>query len=174
MKAVILKKRVVLAITAVIALSCSLVQAQEVQVYLVRHAEKNLEQKDDPHLSDQGQKRAQQWVSVFEHSNMAAVYSTDTRRTRDTAQPLAASNDVDITLYKVGSLEADALLAKYPNQTVFVVGHSNTIPLLANKLSGKQLFEELDESEYDDLFRVTIASDSAYSSAERLTIPLAK
>ena len=154
--------------------SSSLVHAQEVHVYLVRHAEKDKLSKDDPALTERGQARSMQWVSVFEHTPIAAVYSTDTRRTRDTAEPLAHANQLDVTLYEVGSLNAESLLQMYPDKTVFVVGHSNTTPLLANKLSGKQLFSELDESEYGDLFRVTVSSDPLHSSAERLTIPLAK
>jgi len=36
------------------------------------------------------------------------------------------------------------------------MGHSNTIPQLVNTALGKHTFDQLDESEYDNIFEVKI------------------
>jgi len=48
--------------------------------YLVRHAEKELDG-DDPALSDAGYARADALAGVLRDVTLAAIYSTDTRRT---------------------------------------------------------------------------------------------
>jgi hypothetical protein len=58
--------------------------------YLIRHAEKDRSTKDkDPELTDVGLKRAENWAKVFKNIPFDKVYSTDYRRTQQTAFPTA-------------------------------------------------------------------------------------
>jgi phosphohistidine phosphatase SixA len=146
--------------------------ANETVIYLVRHAEKDVSQKQDPPLTTSGQQRAQRWATVFQHVPVSAVYSTDTRRTRDTAAPLAKAKNLAIKLYEPGSLDAEQMLELHGGSTVFIVGHSNTVPGMVNKFAGEMLFQDLDESEYNDLFRVSLPADRGPVQVERLQLPL--
>ena len=98
----------------------SIAVADDTVVYLVRHAEKDLTTKTDPALTERGQERAERWAEVFKHVSVTAVYSTDTRRTRDTAVPLAQSKNVKVELYEVGELDASLLQTRHPNEVVFI------------------------------------------------------
>jgi hypothetical protein len=66
-------------------------------VYLLRHAERPGGQ--DPDLTPEGQQRAQELVRVLKNVPVAAVYSTDTNRTRQTAQPLATDHGLTLQFY---------------------------------------------------------------------------
>ena len=68
--------------------------------YFIRHAEKNRSDKyvKDPSLVIDGILRAAKWSIVFDNIKFDAIYSTDYYRTRETAQPTAEKNKIDITL----------------------------------------------------------------------------
>ena len=42
---------------------------------------------------------------------------------------------------------------------MLIVGHSNTIPQLVNKLIGEEKFEDMDDSDNSTLFKVTISGN---------------
>jgi predicted enzyme related to lactoylglutathione lyase/broad specificity phosphatase PhoE len=125
-------------------------------VYLVRHAEKKTNSGKDPALTDQGEFRANFLANMFDKVQIDAVYSTDTIRTRDTAEPTAKSQGREVRIYDARNVDYAGFLENNHGTTVLVVGHSNTIPGFVNGLLGKQKYTELDESEYDNLFVVDI------------------
>jgi broad specificity phosphatase PhoE len=132
-------------------------------VLLVRHAEKATEGGDDPALTPAGQQRAEALVQVAQNAGVSAIYATRFRRTRETAQPLAARLGIPITVGEVirGGNQAQAaeqareLLSKHRGQVVLVVGHSNTLPLLAEALTGMPI-QPIPDSEYDRLMVVVV------------------
>ena len=67
-------------------------------VFLVRHAEKqkNIE---DPGLTPCGEQRAQWLAEFFSQSTLDRVYSSNYRRTRDTAQPTTQRLGIPLTSY---------------------------------------------------------------------------
>jgi 2,3-bisphosphoglycerate-dependent phosphoglycerate mutase len=122
-------------------------------IYAVRHAEKAAG--DDPLLTDAGTARVAQLVDVLRDVPLRAVYSTDTRRTRGTAQPVAQSHSLEVTLYEPEG--ANQLLVSQEQRgglrnAVLVVGHSNTIPELLRELGADFATKEL--GGHDDLFVV--------------------
>ncbi len=134
--------------------------AQDKIIVLVRHAEKAAAQSDmsaDPELSAEGKLRAQRLVKKVGKYRPKEIYSTDFKRTRDTVAPLAAKRNVQIQVYdprKAAEL-ADKIM-RSPSKRILVSGHSNTVPSLANLLGKKELFKNLDESEYTVMWVIRI------------------
>src|SRR3546814_8741144 len=66
---------------------------------VVRHAEKVDDGSRDPSLTDAGRARAHALAGLLRSRDVVAVYATDFRRTRDTAEPTAAVHDLSIISY---------------------------------------------------------------------------
>lgn len=128
---------------------------------IVRHAEKVLDGSADPALTAAGQLRARAIAEWLADSDVVAVYSTDTRRTRATAEPTARSHGLPVVLYDSGQ-PPDAFTARlrhaHPAGTVLVVGHSNTAPAIAAALCGCEV-KPMTEEEYDRRMTVHIEGD---------------
>ena len=58
---------------------------------LVRHADKAAQPADDPPLTAAGAKRAQDLAAALRNAGVTAIITTQLRRTRETAQPLATA-----------------------------------------------------------------------------------
>lgn len=150
---------------AVLLLSTQAIIAQKqeiTKIFLVRHAEKVKDGGADPELTYTGKQRAEQLNKMLAKVDISAIYSTNYKRTRNTAQPLAAAKQLHIELYNPMDSRKfiDGILEKHYGKTVFVVGHSNTIPLLLNTLLGEEKYEMLDDDEYSNLFMVSIIQGS--------------
>jgi len=139
--------------------------AQKKTIILVRHAEK-VDASQDPDLSDAGKQRADRLAKVIGKYKPGAIYSTDFKRTRDTAAPLASRRKLQIQIYdpKKPNELVDAIM-KSKTKRFLVVGHSNTIPGLANLLGKKEVFKNLDDSEYGAIYIVRI-KDGAVRKTE--------
>lgn len=128
-------------------------------IYLVRHAEKDLSSTvPDPPLSAAGLVRAQDLRSKLAGKHPAALFTTNTLRTRATLGPLAQATGLTPLVYN--SLQPDdfaiQLYKEYAGRTVVVVGHSNTLlPLLA-ALGVKAPMQEIKEDEFKYLFKVEL------------------
>ncbi len=138
----------------------SFAQAQDKLIILVRHAEKaELENTDnpDPELSDAGKRRAERLKEVIGRYRPGAVYSTDYRRTRDTATPIAQRRKKTVQIYDARQPKQviDEIM-KSETKRFIVVGHSNTVPGLANLLTGKEVFRNLEESEYSVIWLIRL------------------
>ncbi|WP_116105430.1 SixA phosphatase family protein [Lewinella sp. IMCC34191] len=125
-------------------------------ILLVRHAEKDYG--DDPDLIPAGQERAALLAEMLSKTELAAVYSTDTKRTRQTASPSAEKHGLKVNIYDAADLKviADRLSRKHRGQTVLVVGHSNTTPALANYLTKSEAHPRFSELDYGNLLVVTL------------------
>ncbi|MDT0552187.1 SixA phosphatase family protein [Urechidicola vernalis] len=160
-----------LLLTLIVVFSLNAINAQEnstdetTTYYLVRHAEKDLSDKTnrDPALTEIGHARAKNLVKVLQEVKFDAVYSTDYKRTRDTAKPLAEANNLDLQLYNPRNIDYQGFQEKTKGQTVLIVGHSNTTPYFSNGLLGKEAYENLDESIYNNLYIVTVTNGVATS-----------
>ncbi|PYS98679.1 MAG: hypothetical protein DMF63_14920 [Acidobacteria bacterium] len=130
--------------------------AQKKTIILVRHAEK-VDASQDPGLSVEGKARAETLAKIVKRYKPGAIYSTDFKRTRDTVAPMASRRKLQIQIYdpkKPGEL-VDTIM-KGKTKRFLIAGHSNTIPGLANLLGKKELFKNLDDSEYGAIYIVRI------------------
>ncbi|HJU53491.1 MAG TPA: phosphoglycerate mutase family protein [Pyrinomonadaceae bacterium] len=131
-------------------------------VLLVRHAEKASDAEDSP-LTEAGTQRSQALVRVADAAGVSAIYTTQFKRNRDTAQPLSERLKIAVTESPIKDIQnpgdyaktlAREITEKHAGQTVLVVGHSNTIPLMLEALTGQPA--PADHAEYSDLFIVTV------------------
>jgi broad specificity phosphatase PhoE len=145
-----------------------------VVVYIVRHAEKEpvpenaseAERKDAP-LSVAGQMRALGLAEDVPVQEIEAVYVTDTKRCRDTASTVLALNGVKPIIYPPKDVTGLAdRIRRRRGQSVLVVGHSNTIPLLIAEL-GVETMVTIADSQYGDLWVVTLTGNEATLEVRR-------
>ena len=138
------------------------ISAQIKTIILVRHAEKADATSQDPDLSAEGKQRAERLVKVAGKYKPGAFYSTNYKRTRDTITPLAAKRKKQVEIYDARNPNAlvNAIMkSKYKRH--IVSGHSNTIPALANLIAKKDVFKNLDESEYGVFWVIRIKDGKA-------------
>lgn len=130
---------------------------------LVRHAEKATDDPRDPVLTPEGMVRAQRLADSLRDTGLSAVYATGYRRTQQTAAPTAQGHGLEVTTYdaKQPASEFAALLRqRHTDDSVLVVGHSNTVPDIASALCDCPV-EAMPETEYDRTITVRIAADGS-------------
>lgn len=139
------------------------IQAQESDVttyYFIRHAEK--ERTDvtnkNPNLTEKGQLRAKNWSTVFENVDFDLIYSTNYKRTVQTATPTAKSKNLEIQFYNPKELYNQDFRSKTKEKTVLIVGHSNTTPQFVNNVLGIEKYAEIDDANNSNLYIVTITN----------------
>ena len=129
-------------------------------IYLIRHSEKDLfsENQSDPPLTKCGIKRTDYLRSFFEDIDIEGVYSTNYIRTKNSAMPIASLKKTRIQYYESDypKVFSESLLESKQNS--LVVGHSNTIPILAGLLSGEDL-DPINEKTYNRIYKIVISKD---------------
>jgi phosphohistidine phosphatase SixA len=136
-------------------------------VYLVRHAEKASGGKDgdkDPGLTEAGRARALALARTLGDAGIGAIHSTDFKRTRQTAAPLAERLGIAVRTYDWDELQALSAAMRAAGGRHLVVGHSDTTPELVGLLGGEPGPAIDEPSEYDRLYIVTIGPDGAVAS----------
>lgn len=133
-------------------------------IYVVRHAEKEtgidmatMKPSTDPPLSAEGDLRALKLKEILAGKNIKHIFSTNTTRTISTARPLKELYlGMPIQLYSSKADSMDAFIAKIKSikkGNILIVGHSNTIDDIANKLAAATVVPgDLKDNEYDNLF----------------------
>lgn len=153
-----MKRALWLAAAAVLTITAT-ASAQNA-VFVVRHAERadaganaSPMMASDPDLSEIGKARATSLVTTLRDAGITAIYSTEYKRTQQTAEPLATALGIAVTT--VPARDVPALIEKLKAGTgnALVVGHSNTVgPVIA--ALGVTEPVELTDSDYDNLFIV--------------------
>src|SRR5450755_1104334 len=148
------------ALLGVIAVALAVVAYRSVTtttVVLVRHAEKALSTIDDPPLAPEGEQRSERLAQMFGEREGAgrldAIYVTNTRRTQQTAAPLAARLHLTPVVVSASDITATAarLLRDHRGGAVLFIGHSNTLPQLVHELSGKQI-EPIPDDDFGEIY----------------------
>jgi phosphohistidine phosphatase SixA len=143
--------------------------AAEPTVFVVRHAEKAKGgDEKDPDLSDAGRARAESIARVLKDAGITAIYATEFKRTQQTAEPLARSAEIAVTI--VPAKETATLVAqvKATDGAALVVGHSNTVPQILQAL-GATTAVTIGDEDYDNLF---VLAAGAPTKLIRLHLPV--
>ena len=150
--------RLIILLLSVVLFSCSNT------IYVVRHAEKasgidmaSMKPSTDPPLTIEGEERALALKQILGSKNVKYIFSTNTLRTTSTAKPLKELYlGVPIQIYSSRPDSMNAFIQRIKaikKGDVLIVGHSNTIDDIANKIAGSTVVPgDLNESIYDNLF----------------------
>ena len=130
-------------------------------IYLIRHSEKDLlsENQLDPALTTCGIERSEHLASFFQDINIKNVFSTNYLRAIKTATPIAFSKKISIQYYDSHNLKLFSEQLLNSKQNSLVVGHSNTTPILAGLLTGKDI-KPFNENIYNRVYKVIISQNS--------------
>jgi broad specificity phosphatase PhoE len=137
-------------------------------VVVVRHAEKSADDPRDPSLTAAGEERARGLAAVLADAGVSAIYTTQYKRNRQTAAPIAEKLGIPVTQRPVDATNsvsyasdlAREILSRNSGKTVLVVGHSNTVPDIVKALSGRSI-PSISDPEYDHIFIVEIPASGA-------------
>lgn len=124
-------------------------------IFVVRHAEKAVNQGNNPALSSNGVEQAQRLKFLLVEKKITHIYSTDTRRTLQTAEPLANALGISIEKYDASNQSVFIENIKQMKTSVLIVGHSNTIHHLINAFAEEKVLDSpIDERIYGQLFEI--------------------
>jgi phosphohistidine phosphatase SixA len=152
--------KIILCLLIIIFSSCG-----SVKYYIVRHAEKEtasagttMSTPNDPPLSAAGRVRAIELREVLRGKGIRYIFSTNTIRTISTAQPfneLRGATHLEIYNTKDSLDQFIQKLKEIKKGNSLIVGHSNTVDDIVNKLCGEiKVPGDLPDSEYDNLYIV--------------------
>lgn len=154
-------------ITSIILCLSFLSNAQEISdketsgtFYFIRHAEKERSNPKDrnPHLTKNGQTRAENWAHFFKDIPLKAIYSSNYHRTIETATPTAAQKGLEVLTYDPSNLDPSPFLEKFPKDQVLIVGHSNTTPAFVNAFLNEVKYKDLDDADNGSIFVLQITN----------------
>jgi 2,3-bisphosphoglycerate-dependent phosphoglycerate mutase len=148
-----------IALVTLLLVAVLVVQAQSdiTTIILVRHAERAEDGSRNPDISEAGKVRAQALANLFSQTKIDVIYSTAFKRTQNTVAPLAGLKMLAVQDYDPTSpWWVDEMLVKHKGQTVFCVGHSNTVPAMINQLTGKEEYKNFADSDYGNVVIVSL------------------
>jgi broad specificity phosphatase PhoE len=129
-------------------------------VFVVRHAERAdaaaggaTMMAADPELSTEGAARAESLARLLTDAAITAIYTTEFKRTRQTAAPLARALKLEPVTIPSKDLPSLIERLKTAKGNVLVVGHSNTVPEILKALGVREPVT-VAEHEFDRLFIV--------------------
>lgn len=126
-------------------------------VVIVRHAEKAADGGNDPDLSSAGQARAEALAEMLKDSGIVAIFTSEFKRTAETAAPAAKSLRISATVVPAKDPAALAEKLHGLKGNALVVGHGNSIPDLVKAL-GIATPINIQENDYTELFVVTLGT----------------
>lgn len=149
--------------------------ASTTTVIIIRHAEKAALPVDDPLLSLAGEARAQGLVNFFGRApagfGIEAIIVSEFRRAQETVRPLANRLGVPVIVVPAADPERAVERARdeYRGGRVLIVGHSDTIPKIVERLSGRKV-PAMAEDEYGTIYVIAVPRFSR-ASVTRFDLP---
>lgn len=128
--------------------------AAQSSIFIVRHAEKAESTGNDQDLSEAGRARAEALAYILKDAKITGIYTTEFKRTQQTAAPLARALGLETIVHPAQATEFATKLRSAAGNAL-VVGHSNTIPELIKEL-GIDTPIKLTDHDYDNLFVVVL------------------
>ena len=159
-----MKKVILIVVTVLLVSAASEAVAQSKKtIILVRHAEKAVAAADDKtgdvELTSEGRERALRFAKAAKRFRPGQIFSTAYKRTRQTAEPIAKLRGKEIQTYDAAKHpELIDLILKSKTKRFVIVGHSNTVPFLANLLAKKDVFKQLPDTEYGVIYVIRMTN----------------
>lgn len=129
-------------------------------IFLVRHAERAdsgtmgaTTMATDPDLSDAGRARAEALAAMLKDAGIKAIYTTEYKRTQQTAAPLAKALGIQATVVPAREMKSLVEKLKAGTMNALVVGHSNTVGETIAALGVTEPVK-IGDADYDNLFIV--------------------
>ena len=149
---------------AILATLSAAAYAQQA-VILVRHAELEGAAMAEPKylpLSEAGEARARRLAAMLKDADVGAIYVTDFVRTSKTGEPLARELNKELTVLPKGDPRelVERLRKNHANQTVLLIGHTDTLPGLVKAL-GVPGDIKIESQDYGNVFVVIPAREGA-------------
>jgi phosphohistidine phosphatase SixA len=156
--ALLLTAPVALSAQGTMSMSADATASQPPLVIFVRHAEKAAAPADDPPLTEAGIARASALVDALGGAGVKAIITTEFKRTKDTAEPLAQKLGITPQVVAARGVAGPAHITAVANAirqhtsgTIVVVGHSNTVPAIIAALGGERM-RDICEADYSGLY----------------------
>ena len=171
------KSFVILFIFGILFTSCESTKrknlSETTKYFLIRHAEKDRTDaaERDPILTEIGFQRAKLWAHYFDSIPLNKIYSTNYARTLQTVEVLSKRLEESIILYEPETLLDSTFLYSTKGQHILICGHSNTTPMLVNKLIGHETYPEMDDSDNSSLYVVTIEGTRKKVEIRKVNLP---
>ncbi len=144
-------------------LSINLKAQKSVKIWIVRHAEKDMDNPTDkdPDLSEKGKMRAEALMKELKGKGIDSIFSTPYKRTKFTAFPLADRIGLAINTYDPAKPEllAERIRKNSDGKKILIVGHSNTILPLIKAFGGTTPVEEIKDEEYGYIFTLLVKAN---------------
>ena len=158
-------------IAIVLALLTPALAAAQQTVIFVRHAERAdggagaqpsppgmTAAPADPLLSAAGEARAAKLATMLADAGITAIYTTEFKRTLDTAKPLAAK--LGLKPQVVAANDTQALVtrvkAEQPKGVVLIISHSNRVPDAIKAFGGREV--KIADDDYSGIYILTPAT----------------
>src|SRR5437763_8741689 len=141
-------------IAAILLFTLSTATASPI-IFVVRQAEKAADG-NDPDLSAAGQQRAERLARILKDAEITAIFTTEFKRTRETAAPTAKGAKISPTVVPANDIPAMAEKLRPLKGNALVVAHGNTIPDLVKAL-GIEVPITIPENDYSELFVIIVA-----------------
>jgi broad specificity phosphatase PhoE len=142
---------ILLAASACASVPASAPAAAQPNYYVMRHLQKA--SGPDPALSEEGKLSADKLADLLANDHVAAIYVSTTRRAWETAAPLAARLGLTMKTYNPADTPALIAAVAAETATVLIVGHSNTVPEIVERLGGARP-ADLGETDYGDIWHI--------------------
>lgn len=107
----------------------------------------------DPDLTEEGMKYAVAVSHSFQRDPPDVIYVSSTRRAQQTAAPLAGRLKLSPKIYDPRDTPGLIAAVSAETGTVLIVGHSNTVPDIIEKLGGKRP-PDLSHGDFGDIWRI--------------------
>jgi probable phosphoglycerate mutase len=131
-------------------------------IYISRHMRKAAG--DDPSLSAAGAGEAVRLAELLKDRGIVAIFVTATKRSRETAQPLATATGAPVETYDPRDNAGLAKRAAAIPGSILIVGHSNTVPAIVAAVGGTPP-GPMTEEEFGRIFAVERATGKTVESS---------
>jgi broad specificity phosphatase PhoE len=147
--------RCVVLVAAILFSAGTAVEASPI-VFLVRHAEKAATGGNDPELSAAGRQRAEAIARILKDSEITAIFTTEFKRTQETAAPTARATQITLTVVPANDIAGLVEKLRSLKGNALIVAHGNTIPDLVRAL-GIATPVNIPENDYSELLVVVLS-----------------